>query len=61
MELLKLTPQTPPTPPTPQTPYLQGKEAALEQGEILEEDGRLSATTFAAPGVWRRSLVNSEI
>ena len=22
---------------------------------------RLSATTFAAPGVWRRSLVNSEI
>jgi len=54
MELLKLTPQTPqtpPTPPTPQTPYLQGKEAAVEQGEILEEDGRLSATTFAAPGV----------
>ena len=22
---------------------------------------KLSATTFAAPGVWRRSLVNSEI
>ena len=51
MELLKLTPQTPQTLPTPQTPYIQGKEAAVEQGEILEEDGRLSATTFAAPGV----------
>ena len=52
MELLKLTPQTPqtpltpqtpqtpPTPPTPQTPSLQGKEAAVDQGGILEGDGR---------------------
>ena len=43
MEFLKLTPQTPltpPTPPTPQTPLLQGKGAAVEQGDILEEDRR---------------------
>ena len=37
MELLKLTPQTL---PTPQTPYIQGKEAAVEQEEMLEGDER---------------------
>ena len=34
------TPPTPQTPQTPQTPYPQGKEAAMEQEENLEQGRR---------------------
>ena len=50
------------------TRFLNTSSDTLPSGEDFgagEDVGggreKLSATTFAAPGVWRRSLVNSEI